>query len=130
MYFNDLNNENFLMYAVKAYEKPNCLMSEFKEDMKRFNYIKRLFHKYRKTKEIKEQLVLNHLMVIYNVFGVETATRMLFYKISKEDYSVLKTFLLFLNFMPNSIRGIKGNDIRSSDIDIDFNIANILRKIK
>ncbi len=130
MIFDDLNNENFLMYAMKAYEKPNCLMSEFKEDIKRFNYLKRLFHKYRKTKEIKEQLVLNHLMIIYNVFGVEPATRMLFYKISKEDYSSLKTFLLFVNFMPNVIRGIKGTDIRSSDIDVDMDIANSLRKIK
>lgn len=130
MIFDDLNNENFLMYAMKAYEKPNCLMSEFKEDIKRFNYLKRLFHKYRKTKDIKEQLVLNHLMIIYNVFGVEPATRMLFYKISKEDYSSLKTFLLFVNFMPNVVRGIKGNDIRSSDIDVDMDIANSLRKIK
>jgi hypothetical protein len=76
--FQDLNNENFLIYAMKAYDKPNCLMSEFKEDMKRFNYLKRLFHKYRKSGELKEQLVLNHLVVIYNVFGPEPATRMLF----------------------------------------------------
>ncbi len=130
MIFDDLNNENFLMYAMKAYEKPNCLMSEFKEDIKRFNYLKRLFHKYRKTREIKEQLVLNHLMIIYNVFGVESATRMLFYKISKEDYSSLKTFLLFVNFMPSVVRGIRGTDIRSSDIDVDMDIANSLRKIK
>ena len=130
MSFDDLNNENFLMYAMKAYDKPSCLMSEFKEDMKRFNYIKRLFHKYRKNDELREQLVLNHLVVINNVFGAEPATRLLFYKVSKEDYSALKTYLLFLNLMPNVVKGIKGQDIRSSDIEVDMRIAERLRDIK
>ena len=130
MGFDDLNNDNFIIYSMKAYDKPNCLMSEFKEDMKRFNYLKRLFHKYRKNKDLKEQLVLNHLIVIYNVFGVESATRMLFFKVAKEDYSTLKTFLLFLNYMPTIVFGIKGEDIRSSDIDVDLELANTLRKIK
>jgi len=128
--FQDLNNENFLIYAMKAYDKPNCLMSEFKEDMKRFNYLKRLFHKYRKSGELKEQLVLNHLVVIYNVFGPEPATRMLFYRMAKDDYAALKTYLLFLNTMPNIVRGIKGQDILSSDIEVDMTIAEVLRKIK
>jgi hypothetical protein len=128
--FEDLNNENFIIYAMKAYDKPNCLMSEFKEDMKKFNYLKRLFHKYRKAGELREQLVLNHLVVIYNVFGPEPATRMLFYRMSKEDYSALKTYLIFLNWMPNVVKGIKGQDIRSSDIEVDMTIAEALRKIK
>lgn len=128
--FEDLNNENFILYAMKAYDRPNCLMSEFKEDMKRFNYLKRLFHKYRKAGELKEQLVLNHLVVVYNVFGPEPATRMLFYRMSKDDYSALKTYLLFLNTMPNVVRGIKGHDIVSSDIEVDMTIAEVLRKIK
>lgn len=128
--FDDLNNENFILYAMKAYDRPNCLMSEFKEDMKRFNYLKRLFHKYRKSGELKEQLVLNHLVVVYNVFGPEPATRMLFYRMSKDDYSALKTYLLFLNTMPNIVRGVKGQDIISSDIEVDMTIAEALRKIK
>lgn len=128
--FEDLNNENFILYAMKAYDRPNCLMSEFKEDMKRFNYIKRLFHKYRKSGEMKEQLVLNHLVVIYNVFGPEPATRMLFYKMSKDDYSSLKTYLIFLNTMPGIVKGIRGQDIISSDIEVDMKIANTLRNIK
>lgn len=130
MSFDDLNNDNFLIYAMKAYDKPNCLMSEFKEDMKRFNYLKRLFHKYRKNEELRVQLVLNHLIVIYNVFNIEPATRMLFYKMSKDDYSSLKTYLLFLNNMPNIVKGIKGIDIRSSDIQVDMRIAEELRKFK
>ena len=127
MSFDDLTNDNILIYAVKAYDKPNCIMSEFKEDMKRFNYLKRLFKRYRKVGELREQLVLNHLVVICNVFGPEVATRILFFKISKDDFSALKTYLLFLSCMPEKVRGIKGHDIISSEIPVDMTIADILR---
>ena len=127
MSFDDLTNDNILIYAVKAYDKPNCIMSEFKEDMKRFNYLKRLFKRYRKVGELREQLVLNHLVVICNVFGPEVATRILFFKISKDDYSALKTYLLFLSCMPEKVRGIKGHDIISSEIPVDMTIAEVLR---
>jgi hypothetical protein len=127
MSFDDLTNDNILIYAVKAYDKPNCIMSEFKEDMKRFNYLKRLFKRYRKIGELREQLVLNHLVVICNVFGPEVATRILFFKMAKDDYSALKTYLLFLSCMPEKVRSIKGHDIISSDIPVDMTIADILR---
>ena len=130
MSFDDLTSENFLLYAVKAYDKPNCIMSEFKEDMKRFNYLKRLFRRYRKMDDLRERLVINHLVVVYNVFGVEVATRMLFYKMSKDDYSALKTYLIFLNYMPVIVHGIKGQDIISSEIPVDMKIAEVLREIK
>ena len=130
MSFDDLSSENIMLYAVKVYDKPNCIMSEFKEDMKRFNYLKRLFFRYRKIGEVKERLILNHLVVLYNVFGVEAATRLLFYKIAKEDYPALKTYLVFLSCMPERIKGIRGHDILSSDIPVDNKIANTLREIK
>lgn len=130
MSFDDLTSENVLLYAVKAYDRPDMLMSEFKEDMKRFNYLKRLFRRYRKDGEMRERLVINHLVVIYNVFGVEVATRLLFYKMSKDDFGTLKTFLLFLNYMPEVVIGIKGNNIISSEIPVDMRIAEILRGIK
>ena len=130
MSFDDLNNDNIMMYAMKAYDRPNCIMSEFKDDMKRFNYLKRLFLRYRKIGELREQLVLNHLVVLYNVFGPEVTSRMLFFKMPKDDYSALKTYLLFLSIMPEKIRGIKGHDIISSDIPVDKRIADILREIK
>ena len=130
MSFDDLNNDNIMMYAMKAYDKPDCIMSEFKDDMKRFNYLKRLFLRYRKIGELREQLVLNHLVVLYNVFGPEVTSRMLFFKMSKDDYPALKTYLLFLSIMPDRIRGIKGQDIISSDIPVDKRIADILREIK
>lgn len=128
MTFDDLTNENILLYAVKAYDKPNCIMSEFKDDMKRFNYLKRLFRRYRKEGELREQLVINHLIVLSNVFGPEVASRLLFFKMAKEDYTVLKTYLLFLNLMPDRVRGIKGHDIISSEIPIDLKLAEILRQ--
>lgn len=130
MDFDILMNDNAMMYAIKAYDKPNMVMSEFKEDMKRFNYLKRLFRRYKKYDELREQLVLNHLVVLYNVFGPEVATRLLFFKVPKEDYSTLKTYLLFLSCMPEVVKGIKGQDIRSSDIEVDFKVAEVLRKIK
>ena len=114
------------MYAMKAYDKPDCILSEFKDDMKRFNYLKRLFRRYRKVDELREQLVLNHLVVLYNVFGPEVTSRMLFFKMSKDDYPALKTYLLFLSIMPERIRGIKGQDIISSDIPIDPIVAEVL----
>ena len=130
MSFDDLTSENVLLYAVKAYDKPNCIMSEFKEDMKRFNYLKRLFYRYRKEGEMRERLVINHLIVLYNVFGVEVATRLLFYRVHKEDYHTLKTYLLFLNYMPSIVRGIRGQNIISSDIAVDLKVAEVLREIK
>lgn len=130
MSFDDLSNDNVMLYAAKAYDKPNCIMSEFKEDMKRFNYLKRLFQRYRKLGELRERLIINHLVVLYNVFGPEVTTRLLFFKLNKEDYSALKTYLLFLNYMPTIVRGIKGTNINSSDITVDMKIADELRKIK
>jgi hypothetical protein len=127
MSFDDLTNDNILLYAAKAYDKPNCIMSEFKEDMKRFNYLKRLFKRYRKVGELREQLVLNHLVVICNVFSPEVATRILFFKMAKDDYSALKTYLLFLSCMPERVKGIKGHDIISSEIPVDMTIAEVLR---
>jgi hypothetical protein len=130
MSFDNLTSENILLYAMKIYDRPNCIMSEFKDDLKRFNYLKRLFKRYRKFDELRERLVLNHLVVLYNVFGAEASTRLLFFKMSKDDYSALKTYLLFLSCMPDVVKGIKGNDIVSSEIPVDMKIAEALRNIK
>ena len=127
--FDDLNDDNFLMYAVKAYNSPHCIMSEFEGDLKRTKYLKRLFRRYKVTKTLKERLILNHLILLYNVFGAEPATRILFFRIDEQDYDVLKTFLIYLNYMPDRVRGINGKDIVSSDILVDMNVADILRKI-
>ena len=130
MSFDNLTSDNMMMYAIKAYDKPNCILSEFSEDIKRFNYLKRLFRRYRKHNEMRERLVLNHLVVLNNVFGAEVLTRLLFFDMSESDYPQLKTYLLFLSCMPDVVRGINGKDIISSDIKVDLQIANVLRTIK
>jgi hypothetical protein len=104
-------------------------MSEFEEDLKRIKYVKRLIRRYRVTGEMKERLILNHLIVLSNVFGVESSVKMLFYKLDREDYDILKTFLIFLNFMPKVVSGIRGINIHSADISIDFFVAKKLRTI-
>ena len=124
-----LTDSNFLLYASKNYD--DCHGSdvdEFYEDLNRFKYLKRLFSRYKETNELKERLILNHLIILYNLFGVEATTRMLFFKI-KEYPIYLKTFLMFLNYMPEMIYGIDGEDINSKDIPIDIYIAKKLREL-
>jgi hypothetical protein len=116
----DLNDDNFMIFAMKAYDKPNCVMSEFEEDLKRIKYIKRLIKRYKVwgEEELKERLILNHIIVLSNVFGIESTIKMLFFKFDKEDYPILKSFLIFLNFMPPYVKGIKGVNINSIDISV------------
>ena len=127
--FDELNEQNFIMYAMKCYISPNCIMSEFESDIKRTKYLKRLFRRYKLTKILKERLILNHLILLNNVFGPEPTTRILFYRIDERDYDILKTFLLYLNILPVSVKGIKGVNIDTTVIPVDMNIAAILRKI-
>lgn len=125
----DLNDDNFLIYAMKAYSSPHCIMSEFESDLKRTKYLKKLFRRYKATGDLKERLILNHIILLYNVFGIEPATRILFYKIDERDYDILKTFLLYLNYMPEKPMSVKGKIIIPSDILIDLHIAEILRSL-
>ena len=94
--FDELNEDNFMMYAVKCYSSPLCIMSEFDSDIKRTKYLKRLFRRYKVTKSLKERLILNHIILLNNVFGPEATARILFYKIDERDYDILKTFLSYL----------------------------------
>lgn len=128
--FDDLNENNYMLYAAKAYDRPNAVMSEFEEDISRILYIKRLLTKYYASGVLKERLILNHLVILYNVFGVEVATRLLFLKLEEKDYEVLKPFLIFLNFLPKVVFGIKGQNIITSQIKLDKGCIECLRKIK
>lgn len=127
--FDDLNDENFMIYAMKCYSAPNCIMSEFEGDIKRTKYLKRLFRRYKTSKSLKERLILNHIILLNNVFGLEPTTRILFYRIDERDYDILKTFLCYLNIMPEVVPGIKGKNIYSAEIPVENNIAEILLKI-
>jgi hypothetical protein len=127
--FDDLNEDNFLMYAVKCYTSPHCIMSEFEGDIKRTKYLKRLFRRYKITKTIKERLILNHIILLNNVFGAEATARILFYKTDERDYDILKTFLSYLNLAPEVVYGINGKNILVTEIPLDINVAEILAKI-
>jgi len=100
MLFERLNKDNVLMFAIKEYDNPQAVgEKEFYDDMKRFKYLKRLFKKYSKTSILKERLIMNHIIVLQNVFKPDAVKLLLFYKISQEHWSLLKTFLVFLNYM-------------------------------
>ena len=101
MLFHELNSENFLLFAIKNYENPQAVTREdFDKDLNHFKYIKRLLKRYKSTGELKTHLLLNHFIVLYNIFG-EATTPMLFFKIDEKDlWSSLKTFVVFLGKLP------------------------------
>ena len=131
MKFDDLNDDTFLMYAMREYNNMQCTdIEEFYDDLKKIKYIKRLFNVYKNNGQLKERLILNHLIIFYNVFTVQAGTRILFYKIEKDFWSILKTFLIYLDRMPDKIDSIRGEIIRTSDIQLDDGIISRLRSIK
>ena len=98
--FEDLNEENFTLFAIRHYDNPQCTSTEeFYEDIRRFRYLKRLLKRYHRTGELRERLILNHLIILSNVFGVSNAIRMLQYKIDDDYWPVLKTCLLYLDYI-------------------------------
>jgi hypothetical protein len=100
MIFNELNEDNFLLFAIKNYENPQAVTKEdFEKDLNHFKYIKRLLKRYKREGELKTHLLLNHFIILYNIFG-EATTPMLFFKIEKELWSSLKSFIIFLNRLP------------------------------
>ena len=100
MIFTELTSENFLLFAIKNYENPQAVTKEdFEKDLNHFKYIKRLLKRYRNTGELKAHLLLNHFIILYNIFG-EGTTAMLFYKIEEEMWDIMKTFVVFLDKLP------------------------------
>ena len=112
---------NWLMYAMHNYNNPQCEgEEEFNEDVKRFKYLKRLLKKYDETGNLKERLILNHIIVLQNVFGVDASGVLLFFKIDKEYWSVLKTFMIFLDMLPEQ---------EMTQIKTDLKVWNTLDQI-
>ena len=127
MNFSELTNGNYMMFALLHYDNPHCVdIKEYFEDVRKLKYIKRLFNRYKEDGVMKERLILNHLISFYNVFENEAATRLLFFRVGQEYYSLLKTFLIFLNRMPDCVN----ETLYSSDIPLDENIIKILRNLE
>ncbi len=130
MNFDDISENNIELYCMKYYDNPQCIGTEdYRDDMKRFKYLKRLLNHYLTTHELKQRLILNHLIMIYNLFDNEAATRILFYKIDENSWQVLKPFLIYLKRMPKVVRSIRSKDIRETDIILDQNVVKQLRSL-
>lgn len=122
-----LTKETFILYASKHYDNPSCSSyEEFQEDLKRFQYLKRLFNRYELTGCLKERLVLNHLIILYNSFGNE-ATRMLFMQL-EDFHSILKPLLIYLNKMTLTVE-YEDKVIEISKIESDKKIIKCLEKV-
>lgn len=126
-----INDGNFGVFAAKFYDNPDCLdMLEFQDDINRIKYIKRLFRKYHDSGVLKERLIINHLVVLYNVFDHEACTKMLTFKLINY-LPYLKPFLEFLNYWPNQIEGLGIEDVvlKSEEVESDEMIVQALGKI-
>ena len=123
MIFNELNEDNFLLFAIRYYENPQAVTREdFEKDLNHFKYIKRLLKRYKKTGELKTHLILNHFIILYNIFG-EATTPMLFFKIEQDLWSSVKSFIIFLNRLPEYPQS------SIHDIQVDINCLKELYKI-
>ena len=119
--FEELNEENFTLFAIRFYDNPQCTSTEeFYEDIRRFRYLKRLLKRYAKTGELRERLILNHLIVLSNLFGVENTIRMLEFKIEMEFWPILKTCLLYLRYIDEDWR---------TDIPLHEEVTNKMREL-
>ena len=119
--FEELNEENFTLFAIRFYDNPQCTSTEeFYEDIRRFRYLKRLLKRYSKSGELRERLILNHLIVLSNLFGVENTIRMLEFKIESEFWPILKTCLLYLRYIDEDWR---------TDIPLHEEVTNKMREL-
>ena len=126
----NLTDKNISAYMISSYDNPQCVdIEEFEDDVKIPKYIKRLINRYSSVGELKERLILNHIILFYNVFDTEAATRILFFRLESDDYSIIKTFLTYLNYMPDVVELINGRNIVNSDIPICQEVAERLRDL-
>jgi hypothetical protein len=131
--FEKLNDDNFYIYAAKNYINPTCIdIKEFDKDLQIFAYINKLFSRFEKTNRLSERLLLNHIIILYNVFNAEACTRMLFYKTQEKFYPQIKTILLFLGKISDSPNKIYLNhkpEVDYSVIELDLNLAQKLKEL-
>jgi len=119
--FDELNEDNFVLFASRHYDNPQCMsVEEFHHDLQRFKYLKRLLRRYTQNDDLQERLILNHIVVLYNVFGIAPTNKMMFYRMEQEYWSAVKTFLIFLNYL---------REDELVDIPLDQTIVERLRNL-
>ena len=125
--FDVINDDNFFLYAAKDYDNPSCTgLDDFYEDLNHIKYIKRLFNRYENKGELKDGLITNHLLTLYNIFGNSTTT-ILFFKLEESYWSLLKTFLVGLNRLPDAVHGLEQGEINTVDIPLNQEVVKRLR---
>lgn len=129
--FDNVSDENAILYAAKVYENVQCLTeTEFVEDFRRLDYVKRLCGRYLMTGAITPRLMLNHLVLLLNVFGVEATVRLVFLRCNEPKmYQVVKPFLLYLNVLPLVVVGVNGEDIYTESIPLDTELLEQIRAL-
>lgn len=119
--FDELSNKNFKLFAANNYNNPECTdVEEFKQDLSRFKYLKRLLTRYEEHGELQERLILNHLIVLYNVFGIEACNKMIWFKIDENHYHIIKPFLVYLHYLPED---------QMINVPMDPIVVDILREL-
>lgn len=127
--FDELTDDNFMIFAAKHYMNPHCRgIDDFNDDLNHFKYLKRLFNRFQKDGILKINLIIGHIIVLYNVFEAQAMTRMLFHKIEEDQWSLLKPFLIMLNHLPEQI--VEGSRIINTvEIQLNKEIVAELRLI-
>ena len=119
--FDELTNKNFKLFASQNYNNPECIdITEFEQDLSRFKYLKRLLKRYELTSELQERLILNHIIVLYNVFGIKACIKMMWYKINDEHWHYIKPFLVYLHYLPEN---------EKTEVGMDPYIVEVLRNL-
>ena len=119
--FDELTSKNFKLFAAQHYNNPECTdVEEFKQDLSRFKYLKRLLTRYEEHGELQERLTLNHIIVLYNVFGLKACNKMIWYKIEEQQYQYIKPFLVYLHYLPED---------EKVEVVMDPNIVEVLREL-
>ena len=116
-----MTKKKFKPFAAQHYNNPECTdVEEFKQDLSRFKYLKRLLTRYEEHNELQERLILNHIIVLYNVFGIEACNKMIWYKIEEIHYQYIKPFLVYLHYLPED---------EKVEVVMDPNIVEVLREL-
>ena len=119
--FDELNSKNFKLFAAQHYNNPECTdVEEYKQDLSRFKYLKRLLRRYELTGDLQERLILNHVIILYNVFGIKACNKMMWYKIDENHYQYIKPFLVYLHYLPED---------EKVEVPMDPTIVDILREL-